>query len=185
MPKKWRSCWSCACCARLPHAWTLTRRQLRSQDPVCRKGARQGALTVGRHRLQSLLGCGGFGMVWLVHDDLLDAPVAVKVMAEKWVHRPDLRERFLDEARLLRQAASDRVVQVYDIGELPDGRPYFVMTYADGGTLADRVAQGPLAVDQALRFAVQAARGVADLHAVGIVICTSVPTATSAWSTRA
>ncbi|MGY5115250.1 protein kinase [Streptomyces sp. 900105755] len=109
----------------------------------------------------------------------------MKVMAEKWVHRPDLRERFLDEARLLRQAASDRVVQVYDIGELPDGRPYFVMTCADGGTLADRVAQGPLAVDQALRFAVQAARGVADLHAVGIVICTSVPTATSAWSTRA
>ncbi|MCG7208244.1 protein kinase domain-containing protein [Streptomyces arenae] len=126
-------------------------------------------VTVGRHRLQRLLGCGGFGMVWLTHDDLLDAPVAVKVMAEKWVHRPDLRERFLDEARLLRQAASDRVVQVYDLGELPDGRPYFVMTYADGGTLADRVAQGPLTVDRALRFAVQAARGVADLHAVGIV----------------
>ncbi|MFD4502695.1 protein kinase [Streptomyces sp. NPDC058457] len=126
-------------------------------------------VTVGRHRLQRLLGCGGFGMVWLAYDDLLEAPVAVKVMAEKWVHRPDLRERFLDEARLLRQAASDRVVQVYDIGQLPDGRPYFVMTYADGGTLADRVAQGPLAADQALRFAVQAARGVADLHAVGIV----------------
>ncbi|MFJ8786163.1 MULTISPECIES: protein kinase [unclassified Streptomyces] len=126
-------------------------------------------VTVGRHRLQRLLGCGGFGMVWLAYDDMLEAPIAVKVMAEKWVHRPDLRERFLDEARLLRQAASDRVVQVYDIGELPDGRPYFVMTYADGGTLADRVAQGPLTVDQALRFAVQAARGVADLHAVGIV----------------
>ncbi|MFH9550725.1 protein kinase [Streptomyces sp. NPDC017435] len=126
-------------------------------------------VTVGRHRLQRLLGCGGFGMVWLAYDDILEAPIAVKVMAEKWVHRPDLRERFLDEARLLRQAASDRVVQVYDIGELPDGRPYFVMTYADGGTLADRVAQGPLAVDQALRFAVQAARGVADLHAAGIV----------------
>lgn len=126
-------------------------------------------VTVGRHRLQHLLGRGGFGLVWLAHDDLLDAPVAVKVMAEKWVHRADLRERFLDEARLLRQAASDRVVQVYDIGQLPDGRPYFVMTYADGGTLADRVAQGPLGVYQALRFAVQAARGVADLHAVGIV----------------
>ncbi|WP_293992289.1 protein kinase [Streptomyces sp.] len=108
-------------------------------------------------------------MVWLAHDDLLEAPVAVKVMAEKWVHRSDLRERFLDEARLLRQAASDRVVQVYDIGELSDGRPYFVMTYADGGTLADRLASGPLTVDQALRFAVQAARGVADLHAAGIV----------------
>lgn len=108
-------------------------------------------------------------MVWLAYDDLLDAPVAVKVMAEKWVHRSDLRERFLDEARLLRQAASDRVVQVHDIGELPDGRPYFVMTYADSGTLADRLAQGPLTVDQALRFAVQAARGVADLHAAGIV----------------
>ncbi|MCH5674437.1 protein kinase domain-containing protein [Streptomyces gilvus] len=126
-------------------------------------------VTVGRHRLQRLLGQGGFGMVWLAYDDLLEAPVAVKVMAEKWVHRLDLRERFLDEARLLRQAQSDRVVQVHDIGELPDGRPYFVMTYADGGTLADRLQQGPMSVDQALRFAVQAARGVADLHAAGIV----------------
>ncbi|MFC8520153.1 protein kinase [Streptomyces sp. NPDC057257] len=126
-------------------------------------------VTVGRHRLQHLLGCGGFGMVWLAHDDLLEAPIAVKVVAEKWVHRTDLRERFLDEARLLRQAASDRVVQVHDIGELPDGRPYCRMTYADGGTLAERVAQGPLTVDQAVRFAVQAARGVADLHAAGIV----------------
>ncbi|MFI1052184.1 protein kinase [Streptomyces griseoruber] len=126
-------------------------------------------VTVGRHRLQRLLGRGGFGTVWLAYDDLLEAPVAVKVMAEKWVHRLDLRERFLDEARLLRQAASDRVVQVHDIGELPDGRPYFVMTYAEGGTLADRLEQGPLTVDQALRFAVQAARGVADLHAAGIV----------------
>ncbi|WP_181809591.1 protein kinase, partial [Streptomyces shenzhenensis] len=92
---------------------------------------------IGRYRLEQRLGTGAFGTVWLAHDDQLDAPVAVKVLADNWSHRLDVHDRFLSEARLLRRADSKRVVQVYDIGELPDGRPYFVMEYADAGTLAD------------------------------------------------
>ncbi|MER7973111.1 protein kinase, partial [Streptomyces sp. NPDC096080] len=99
---------------------------------------------IGRYRLGRRLGSGAFGTVWLAHDDDLDAPVAVKVLADNWSHRLDVRERFLTEARMLRKAGSDRVVQVYDIGELPDGRPYFVMEYADGGTLAELAEAGPL-----------------------------------------
>lgn len=108
-------------------------------------------------------------MVWLAHDDSLDAPVAVKVMAENWAYRLDLRERFLAEARLLRKAASRRLVQVFDIGELPDERPYFVMEYADGGTLGDLLGHGRLPVREALRLAAEAARGVAALHEAGVV----------------
>lgn len=104
---------------------------------------------IGRYRLDRRLGSGGFGVVWLAHDDVLEAAVAVKVLSENWVDHLDIRERFLSEARLLRRANSNRVVQVYDIGELPDGRPYFVMEYADGGTLAERVAAGPLPVAEA------------------------------------
>ncbi|MFI0960068.1 serine/threonine-protein kinase [Streptomyces sp. NPDC021080] len=124
---------------------------------------------IGRYRLERRLGAGGFGVVWLAHDDVLDAAVAVKVLTENWVDRLDIRERFLSEARLLRKADSSRVVQVYDIGELPDGRPYFVMEYADGGTLADRIEAGPLPVAEALRLTALAARGAAALHAAGIV----------------
>jgi hypothetical protein len=61
------------------------------------------------------------------------------------------------------------VVRVHDIGELPDGRPYFVMTYADRGTLADRLADGPLPVDAALRYGADIARGLAVLHQVGVI----------------
>ncbi|MFC8513635.1 serine/threonine-protein kinase [Streptomyces sp. NPDC057257] len=124
---------------------------------------------IGRYRLERRLGAGAFGTVWLAHDDVLEAPVAVKVLADNWSHRLDVRERFLAEARMLRQAGSERVVQVYDIGELPDGRPYFVMEYADGGTLAELLAAGPLPVPQALRLTAAAARGAAALHGAGIV----------------
>ncbi|MCW8380458.1 serine/threonine-protein kinase [Streptomyces justiciae] len=124
---------------------------------------------IGRYRVQRRLGTGAFGTVWLAHDDTLDAPVAVKVLADNWSHRLDVRERFLSEARLLRRAASRRVVQVHDIGELPDGRPYFVMEYGDGGTLADLLDDGPLPVDEALRLTASAALGAAALHEAGIV----------------
>ncbi|MBK3643842.1 serine/threonine-protein kinase [Streptomyces sp. MBT33] len=124
---------------------------------------------IGRYRLERRLGAGAFGTVWLAHDDELRAPVAVKVLADNWSHRLDVRERFLAEARMLRQAGSQRVVQVHDIGELPDGRPYFVMEYADGGTLADLVAAAPPPVPEALRLTAAAARGAAALHEAGIV----------------
>lgn len=124
---------------------------------------------IGRHRLERPLGSGAFATVWLAHDPELQAPVAVKVLAENWSHRLDIRERFLSEARLLRRAGSSRVVQVYDIGELPDGRPYFVMEYAAGGTLADLPAGGPLPVREALALTAEAARGAAALHEAGIV----------------
>ncbi|MFJ2606243.1 serine/threonine-protein kinase [Streptomyces sp. NPDC091279] len=124
---------------------------------------------IGRYRLARRLGTGAFGTVWLAHDDELDAPVAVKVLADNWSHRLDVRERFLTEARMLRRAGSERVAQVYDIGELPDGRPYFVMEYADGGTLADLIASGPLPPAEALRLTALAARGAQALHDAGIV----------------
>ncbi|GAA3832590.1 serine/threonine-protein kinase [Streptomyces chiangmaiensis] len=124
---------------------------------------------IDRYRLERRLGSGAFGVVWLAHDDVLEAPVAVKVLAENWAHRLDIRERFLSEARLLRRAGSSRVVQVYDIGELPDGRPYFVMEYADGGTLADRIDGSPLPVAEALRLTALAARSAEALHDAGIV----------------
>jgi eukaryotic-like serine/threonine-protein kinase len=124
---------------------------------------------IGRYRLGPRLGSGGFAVVWLAHDESLDTQIAIKVMSEHWADRMDLRERFLTEARMLRRAASNRIVQVFDIGELPDGRPYFVMDFADRGTLADRADAGPLPLVEALRLTAEVARGAAELHRVGIV----------------
>lgn len=124
---------------------------------------------IGRFQLSERLGSGGFATVWRAHDPDLDADVAVKILADNWVERSDIRERFLEEARMLRRADSDRVVRVYDIGTLDDGRPYLVMSYADAGTLADRLASGPLPVPTALRYAADIARGVAVLHDIGVL----------------
>jgi serine/threonine protein kinase len=123
----------------------------------------------GRYRIDRLLGMGGFASVWLGHDDELDSPVAIKILADHWVQRSDVRERFVQEARLLRQVDSHQLVQVFDIGSLDDGRPYFVMSYADRGTLEERLAAGPLPLHEALGMAQAIARGVQALHSRDIV----------------
>ncbi|MFI6297025.1 serine/threonine-protein kinase [Nonomuraea sp. NPDC050790] len=125
--------------------------------------------SIGRYPVERALGAGAFASVWLARDDRLQSYVAIKVLAENWSVEPAVRERFVKEARLLRQADSPHIVQVHDIGELPDGRPYFVMTYADMGTLAGRLADGPLPVPEVLRLVGEIAGGVGELHQLGIV----------------
>lgn len=124
---------------------------------------------IGRYPVRQLLGTGGFAVVWLADDELLDDQVAIKVLAENWAERLDVRQRFEREAQALRRARSHRVIEVFDVGELPDGRPYFVMTHADLGSLEDRLTDGPLPVQEALRLGAELARGAADLHAAGLL----------------
>ena len=115
------------------------------------------------------MGAGGFATVWLYHDDELRSEVAVKALSPQWAQRFDIRERFLEEARILRRADSDHVVRVYDIGEV-DGTPYFVMTYADQGSVAS-LLQGdqPLPVDRVRELVVQAGAGLQVLHDHGVI----------------
>ncbi len=107
--------------------------------------------------------------MWLYRDDELQSDVAVKALADNWAQRLDIRDRFLQEARILRRADSDYVVRVYDVGEV-EGTPYFVMSYADKGTVAhllDRETQ--LSLDRTLDLVSQAGAGLAVLHAQGSI----------------
>nr|BFE73587.1 hypothetical protein GCM10020092_068880 [Actinoplanes digitatis] len=119
---------------------------------------------IGRFRVVRRLGSGAFATVWLAEDDSLDSSVAIKVLADNWAHDPDVRARFEQEAQVLRRADSERLVRIHDVDELPDGRPYQIMTYAAGGTLAERLEAGPMPVRVALRTTADIARAVADLH---------------------
>jgi len=76
---------------------------------------------IGRFRVVRLLGSGGFAMVWLAHDERLQVDVSIKVLGENLALQEEVRARFEREARLLRQCESNRVVEVFDIDELPDG----------------------------------------------------------------
>ena len=97
---------------------------------------------IGSYTIERLLGVGSFATVWLGYDPALDTRVAIKVLAENWSHDLRVRERFLDEARLLRRLEHERLIRVHAVGELPDGRPYAVLAWADGGSLRDRLAAG-------------------------------------------
>lgn len=124
---------------------------------------------LGRLQQVERLGVGGFATVWRYHDPELESDVAVKALAENWAQRLDVRERFLEEARILRRADSDHVVRVHDVGE-SDQTPWFAMTYADLGSLADvleRDALPPLAT--AVDMVRQAGAGLTVLHDHGVV----------------
>ena len=119
---------------------------------------------LGRYAVRRRIGAGGFATVWLAYDEQLDSPVAVKVLADNWTENHHVRTRFVEEGRYLRRVDSPHVVTVYDAGELDDGRPYLVMTYADQGTLADRLEAGGLEVAEASEVVRQAAAGLQALH---------------------
>ena len=122
--------------------------------------------TIGRYALADRLGAGSFATVWKAYDPELDTDVAIKVLADNWAVNADVRERFLAEARLLRRISSPRVVRVHDVG-VQDDRPYFVMDYVRGGTLAEKI--GHCSPDEALRLAAEAAYAVQVLHDAGVV----------------
>lgn len=124
---------------------------------------------VGRYRIDRVLGSGAFASVWLAHDGVLDAQVAVKVLAGGLIDDLDVRNRFLEEAKILRRADSERLVRVHDIGELDDGRPYFVMSYADLGTLAERMRRRKMPVAEALELGAEVAHGVEVINRLGII----------------
>lgn len=124
---------------------------------------------LGRYPVRRRLGAGAFATVWLAHDEQLDSPVAIKVLADNWTEDLHVRQRFLEEGRFLRRVESPHVVSVYDAGELPDGRPFLVMSYADQGTLADRLELAPLTRAQAVHVVAQAGAGLHALHQRGVL----------------
>ncbi|MEV4121386.1 protein kinase [Micromonospora sp. NPDC049645] len=126
-------------------------------------------LRIGPYAIERLLGVGSFATVWLGYDRVLDAHVAIKVLAENWSHDLRVRERFLDEARLLRRLEHERLIRVHAVGELPDGRPYAVLAWADGGSLRDRLAAGEIPAPTALWLLGEVCAGVAVLHRHGVV----------------
>ncbi|GAB6984255.1 serine/threonine-protein kinase [Nocardioides pyridinolyticus] len=124
---------------------------------------------LGRYAVRRRIGSGGFATVWLAYDEQLDSPVAVKVLAENWTEDVAVRQRFLEEGRFLRKVESPYVVSVYDAGELDDGRPYLVMSYADQGTLADRLEVEGLTPAQAMEVVRQVGAGLQALHERGVL----------------
>ena len=124
---------------------------------------------LGRYRVDHVLGSGGMALVYQARDEELDRPVAIKVLADNLAADEAFRKRFLREARLAAQLAHPNVVQVYDSGEA-DGRPYIVMEYVDGETLAELLSRrGRLPPAEAVELALQVCAGLEHAHRAGLV----------------
>ena len=123
--------------------------------------------TVGHHRLLSVLGSGGMGLVFLADDTRLDRKVAVK-----FVHadRQDDRSltRFRREALSLSKLNHPGIATVYDYDE-ESGHPYLVLEYLPGESLKGRLEKGPLEREEAVRIAREVAEAVGEAHEVGVI----------------
>ena len=124
----------------------------------------------GRYRLGRPLGSGGMAIVYLAHDRELDRVVAVKRLADNLSHDRSFRDRFLREAQLAAPLNHPNVVRVYDFGHDPDGRPFIVMEYVEGGSLAEALARdGALNPARVVAVARDCCAGLAYAHATGLV----------------
>ena len=120
------------------------------------------------HILEPLAG-GGMGMVYKAEDTRLHRVVALKVLPPRFTNDPIAKERFLREARTASALDHQNICAIYDIGESEDGRLYISMPCYPGETLRNRLAGGPLPVEEALDITKQIARGLAKAHRLGIV----------------
>jgi serine/threonine-protein kinase len=115
------------------------------------------------------IGRGGMGVVCRAYDPRLRREIALKLLPRAFVHDPVARERFFTEARAASALDHPHICTIHDIGEVGDGRLYLAMALYAGGTLADRLAAGPLPVRDALEIAKQIASALHVAHEAGIV----------------
>jgi Tol biopolymer transport system component len=122
---------------------------------------------LGPYEIESALGAGGMGEVYRARDTRLGRIVAIKVLGAHLSDEPDLRERFEREAQAVANLHHPNICVLYDVGREAD-TDYIVIEYLDGETLAQRLTNGPLPLDQALEIGAQIADALDAAHRRGI-----------------
>jgi eukaryotic-like serine/threonine-protein kinase len=125
----------------------------------------EAGMRLGHFKIERKLGAGGMGEVYLATDLALDRPVAIKVLPSG-VGSGSARERLIKEARAQARVHHPHVGHIYFIGE-EAGRLYFAMEYVTGKTLAERIAEGPLPVEDALSVIRAAVLGLREAQRSG------------------
>ncbi len=129
-----------------------------------------GQVIAGKYRVDRILGQGGMGYVVLAHHIQFEDRVALKLLLPELSKNAEVVERFVREGRAARKIRGDHVVEVSDVGQTEDGVPFMVMEYLDGQDLQHELkARGPLPVDEAIDFVLQACEALVEAHAMGIV----------------
>jgi Tol biopolymer transport system component/tRNA A-37 threonylcarbamoyl transferase component Bud32 len=127
-----------------------------------------GGARLGPYEIVSALGAGGMGEVYKARDTKLGREVALKILPESFTHDPERLARFRREAQVLAALNHPHIGAIYGLDEA-NGQQFLVLELIEGGTLADRIAKGPLRVDNALAIAKQVAEALEAAHEKGII----------------
>jgi serine/threonine-protein kinase len=129
-----------------------------------------GDVLAGKYRVERVLGVGGMGIVVAARHIDLHELRAIKLMLSDFALHPEAVERFLREARAAARLKSEHVAKVHDVGRLETGAPYMVMEHLEGCDLQQLLrSQGPLQLEIAVTYVLQACEALAEAHAAGIV----------------
>jgi tRNA A-37 threonylcarbamoyl transferase component Bud32 len=129
-----------------------------------------GQILAGKYRIEQVLGEGGMGVVVEAHDMALERRVAIKFLLPDFVKHAEAKERFIREARAAAKIQSEHVARVIDVSTLETGAPYMVMEFLEGADLSRVIeTSGPLSVEDATLYVIQACEALAEAHAHGII----------------
>jgi serine/threonine-protein kinase len=131
---------------------------------------REGEVFAGKYRIDAIIGSGAMGIVVSARHLLLQKKVAIKFLRLERLDRGDAISRFVEEARAADRIKSKHVVHISDVDVLDGGPPYIVMEYLEGSDLAGWLRErGPLGVEAAVDFLLEASEALAEAHKHGIV----------------
>ena len=123
---------------------------------------------IGPYQVTAKIGEGGMGEVYQARDTTLDRDVALKVLPEGFTSDPDRLARFEREAKVLASLNHPNIGSIYGLEEA-DGVKALVLELVEGPTLADRISQGSIPLDQALPIARQIAEALEAAHEAGVI----------------
>ena len=123
---------------------------------------------LGPYEILGQIGAGGMGEVNRARDTRLERTVAVKVLPPHMSASPESRQRFEREAKTISQLSHPHICAIYDVGREGETE-YLVMELLEGDTLSDRLAKGPLPLEQTLRYGTEIADALDKAHRQGIV----------------
>jgi non-specific serine/threonine protein kinase len=125
--------------------------------------------TISHYRITEKLGAGEMGVVYKAEDTKLKRTVALKFLPFELTRDQDAKTRFLREARVASSLQHHNICTIHEIDETADGQLFIVMDCYDGETLGKMIASGPLPLDEAIKTISQAAEGLSEAHASGMV----------------